>query len=78
MGLAREIVAAGHPDQPWRSIARNGAALLSGPSIYRLAMLTVSENASHGPRVVRYEDFSHLRKARNGYTKATQGVEKVS
>lgn len=44
--LAREIVAAGYPDQPWRFVFQDGRVRMSGYSIYRMAQLTLSERAT--------------------------------
>ncbi len=42
MALARALVAAGVPDGPWQA-ERNGVPVLRGPSLHRLAGLTVIE-----------------------------------
>jgi hypothetical protein len=39
--LARMLVAAGVPDQPWQSLTATGVASLRGRSLLRLAGLTV-------------------------------------
>jgi hypothetical protein len=61
MALARELVAAGCPDQAWQA-ERAGAVALFGPSLHRLALLTVSEGGRDGPRFTKYQPH-HLARA---------------
>jgi hypothetical protein len=49
MAVARQLVEAGCPDQPWEA-GRPGKRDLIGPSLHRLARLTVVENGDVGPR----------------------------
>lgn len=42
MALARKMVAAGAPDDRWRAL-RNGVTVMFGPSLHRLAMLTIAD-----------------------------------
>lgn len=56
MALARTMVASGVPDLPWVAVDYlDGMELLYGPSLHRLAALTVEENASAGPRFTRWK-----------------------
>ncbi len=48
MALARLLVEAGCPDLPWEA-GRPGKRDMFGPSLHRLAGLTVEENDHHGP-----------------------------
>lgn len=43
MVLARQLVAAGAPDDPWQACGVDGAVRLHGPSLHGLAKLTVIE-----------------------------------
>jgi len=61
MKLARMLVGAGAPDAEWRSFTAAGTPSMSGPSIHRLAKLTVSEPAAGSIKIVPYverSDFS--------------------
>jgi hypothetical protein len=42
--LARALVAAGIPDQPWLAYAANGTLSMRGPSIHRMAELTIKDS----------------------------------
>jgi hypothetical protein len=55
MKLARMLVEAGAPDQPWETYGIDGRKRLSGSSLHRLAKLDVQQSGSIGtPRIVRY------------------------
>lgn len=56
MVLARTLTNAGCPDQPWRAL-RGGVVALHGNSIARLAVLTVSETDTAGPRFKKYRPY---------------------
>jgi hypothetical protein len=53
--LARLLVEAGVPDQPWQSVNAAGMVCLRGPSLHRLAGRTVSESDRGGLRAVKYQ-----------------------
>jgi hypothetical protein len=53
MAVARTLMAAGCPDQPWQAVSPDGERLLHGGSLHRLANLTVSE-ADGRTRIVPY------------------------
>ena len=53
MALARQLVAAGCPDQPWEA-GRPGRRDLFGPSIHGLAQLTIHESDEDGPVMIRH------------------------
>jgi hypothetical protein len=60
MKLARMLVEAGAPDQPWETYGIDGRKRLSGPSLHRLAKLDVQQSGSTGtPRIVRYRPKSN-------------------
>lgn len=52
MKLARLLASLGMPDQPWRTL-RAGRVCMHGPSLHRLADLTVHETLA-GPRIARF------------------------
>ena len=52
--LARALVAAVPPDGAWCSVTMAGTPSLSGPSLFGLARLTVSETDIHGIRLAPY------------------------
>lgn len=55
MALARRVVEAGAPDGPWEALApQTGTRALYGPSLHRMARLTVEENDRSGPRFTRW------------------------
>ena len=51
MVLARDLVAAGVPDGPWRAVDRDGRSCFGGGSLHRLAGLTVKERDRQGLRI---------------------------
>lgn len=60
MALARQLIVAGAPDGHWEAYGRNGHLRLSGPSIQRLAALTIKETDAGQFRFARYEEWSAL------------------
>ncbi len=46
MALARQIVAAGAPDQPWQAIGPDGAVWFRGASLHNLSRLTIEDGES--------------------------------
>jgi hypothetical protein len=57
MALARELVAAGVPDQPWQA-ARDGKVVMTGPSLTGVAALAISDPAEGaGPRFKKFVAF---------------------
>jgi hypothetical protein len=52
--LARMLVEAGLPDQPWQTINAAGAICLRDKSIYRLAQMTVEEPDDGRLRAARF------------------------
>lgn len=42
--LARELIAAGAPDGPWQCINEGGRRTIFGPSLHRLAKLTITSD----------------------------------
>lgn len=54
MKIARQMMADGLPDGPWRVVDTEGKLRYSGPSLHRLAGLTVAENDRIGPDIRRY------------------------
>ena len=53
--LARLLIAAGCPDQPWQA-TRNGIVVMLGKSLASVANLTVSEpDTGPGPRFAKYK-----------------------
>ncbi len=55
--LARVLIAAGCPDQPWQA-ARDDKVAMTGPSLAAAAALTVSDpEAGAGPRFARFVPF---------------------
>ncbi len=60
--LARVLIEAGCPDQPWRA-ERGGGVVMLGPSLARVAFVTVSDgDAAAGPRFTKYKPH-HLAEA---------------
>jgi hypothetical protein len=53
MALARRLVAAGCADMAWQSVGADGRVRLCGPSLHRLARLTIEENDA-GFRIRRW------------------------
>ena len=53
MAVARQLVVAGCPDQPWQAVSPAGQRLLHGGSLHRLARLAVSETDGR-TRIVPY------------------------
>jgi len=51
MALARQLVGAGCPDQPWEAHNAEGQRLLFGSSLHRLAQMTIG-----GDRFGRYQE----------------------
>lgn len=56
MALARELVAAGCPDQPWQTTDEDGKRSLHGPSLHGLARLTIK-----GDRFARWRPYPEKR-----------------
>ena len=54
--LARALVAAGCPDQPWQAITPNGTKSLRGPSLHAWAKLTVAEGDQGRVRMQPYHE----------------------
>lgn len=54
--LARMLVAAGCPDQPWEVFTRAGERSLHGPSLHDWARRVVEETDRRGLRIKRYEE----------------------
>jgi hypothetical protein len=55
--MARELVAAGCPDGPWRA-ARDGLVVMTGPSLAGVAELTVSDpDDGGGPRFSKFKPY---------------------
>ncbi len=56
MELARQLVAAGAPDGRWRSVTTEGEPSAYGPSLHRLARLTIKEGVREGIKLGRYQE----------------------
>jgi hypothetical protein len=56
MELARRLVAAGAPDAPWQSVTVDGEPSTYGPSLHRLAWLTIKEGVREGIKLGRYQE----------------------
>ena len=54
--LCRVLVEAGIPDGPWEA-RRNGRVAFSGPSIHRMATLTMTEGIAQPLRYVKWAPF---------------------
>ncbi len=54
--LARLLVSAGVADGPWETLGEDGQRRLYGPSLHRLAKLTVADDA-RGVRFVKWESY---------------------
>ena len=54
MNIARQMMADGLPDGPWHVVDAEGKLRYSGPSLHRLAGLTVVENDTIRPVIRRY------------------------
>jgi hypothetical protein len=55
--MARVLIEAGCPDQAWRA-ERDGAVVMSGPSLARVALLSVSDGGDgDGPRFTNFRPF---------------------
>ena len=52
MALARILVAGGVPDGPWQA-ERNGVPVMRGPSLHRLAGLTITEDGGR-ERIIKW------------------------
>jgi len=48
MDLARILVAAGCPDQPWQAVGTDGQRRFFGNSLHRLATRTIEESSERG------------------------------
>jgi hypothetical protein len=59
--LARRLVAAGCPDQPWEAYSPSGQRLLFGRSLHRLAATTLMEPDRGRLRRVRWKAFTDPR-----------------
>jgi hypothetical protein len=58
MALARRLCGAGAPDGPWVGVdPQTGVERLHGPSLHRLAGLTIEETGQTGPRLARWKAF---------------------
>ncbi len=57
MRLARELVAAGCPDQPWQAVGEDGQRRFFGKSLHRLAKLTLAEGADAALRFAPYVEY---------------------
>ncbi len=61
MDLARKLVAAGCPDQPWQAVGTDGARRVFGKSLHRLATRTITESAERGtPTETVWVDVSQV------------------
>lgn len=58
MALARRLVAAGCADQPWQAVGVDGRLRFHGPSLHRLAGLTIREDDRVGPLLEAYRPYS--------------------
>ena len=59
LALARDLMAAGLPDGPWQAVGADGRVRLHGPSLHRLAALTVSDPPNgRGCRFTRWEPYA--------------------
>lgn len=58
MKLARRLVEAGYGNGPWQAVFPDGRLRLQGPSLHRLAKLTVQENDHSGLRLKQYRAFA--------------------
>jgi hypothetical protein len=58
--LCRALIAAGHADQPMTVRDPGGRVLLTVASIAAAAELTVMENATAGPRFVKWAPFAGI------------------
>lgn len=76
MALARQLVAAGCPDQPVEVRFPDGRLRFTAPSLHRLAELTISEPDSGALRVVPYQEcrFLRLGAAPSGVSGAGRGM----
>jgi hypothetical protein len=63
--LARSLVSAGAPDQPWESYTPTGTRSLFGPSLHALARLSADESSM---RWRRYRPFTGTLPATTGAT----------
>jgi hypothetical protein len=61
--LARTLVEAGTPDQPWQATNAAGMPCLRGPSLHGLARRTITESDKGGLRVGKYTPFAAARGA---------------
>jgi hypothetical protein len=59
MALARLLKAAGVPDGPWQAIGTDGRLRFYGPSLHRLAALTIADSDDGRLRVVPFARPSH-------------------
>jgi hypothetical protein len=55
MALARQLVAAGAPDGPWRVVGDGGLVRFFGQSLHRLATLTVTERDNGGLAIAAWK-----------------------
>jgi hypothetical protein len=61
MVLARKLVAAGCPDQPWQAVGSDGQRRFFGNSLHRLATRTIRESAEGGtPTEAVWVDVSQV------------------
>lgn len=57
MALARMLVAAGAPDGPWRALTVEGKPSTHGPSLHRLAELTISEPDVGSVKIIPFTPY---------------------
>jgi hypothetical protein len=57
MALARELIAAGCPDQRWIAVGKKGAVRFRGPSLLRIAGLTIVEREQRGLAIVKWSAY---------------------
>ena len=57
MRLARQMVKDGLPDGAWQAVGADGRVRLRGPSLFRLAKLTVHWTDKDGPRIRPHREW---------------------
>jgi hypothetical protein len=75
MALARQLVAARCPDQPWEMLSTSMWRLVFGNSLHRLAQLTISE--LERPRFTRWVPFAGKAELLGAASAGTDGVVTV-
>lgn len=73
--LARILVEAGVPDQPWTSYTPTGTPALRGRSIHRLALTSIKEADGESLRVVRYQPHPLITAGARPASDPEDGVE---